>query len=320
MSHDENRGDCRHGGEAVAKMGRVDTVIANAGVGGGAKSFSEFSTETYRRVLAVNLDGVFFTFREACKHMIARAAEGDTGGSLVAISSLSAIDGAARNEAYASTKGAVISMIRAIAVEHARYGVRANAILPGWIATDMTAGAQGNDQVQRSGDQARAVPPLGRAPGFRRHGSLPGVGCVQLSHRRAASQSTAATDLLIDRPGARETREAVAVGLTGGPTHRRCIALPARQRGEQSRNRPLTLHTKLCDLLRVEHPIMLAGMGGVSYARRAGGRRLERGRLWRSGDGRPLARLHPRRDAQDQDPLTDMPFGVDLLAASPGRP
>ena len=128
--------------EAVARMGRVDTVIANAGVGGGAPSFSEFSTEQYRRVLSVNLDGVFFTFREACKHMVARATAGDPGGSLVVTSSLSAIDGAARNEAYASTKGAVISMIRAIAVEHARYGVRANAVLPGWIATDMTAGAQ----------------------------------------------------------------------------------------------------------------------------------------------------------------------------------
>jgi NAD(P)-dependent dehydrogenase (short-subunit alcohol dehydrogenase family) len=62
------------------------------------------------------------------------------------ISSLSAYDGAPRNEAYAATKGAVISMIRSIAVEHARYGVRANAVLPGWIATDMTAGAQGNDK------------------------------------------------------------------------------------------------------------------------------------------------------------------------------
>ena len=90
--------------EAVEKMGRIDTVVANAGVGGGAPSFSEFSTAMYRRVLSVNLDGVFFTFREACKHMVARAQGGDRGGSLVAISSLSAIDGAARNEAYASTR------------------------------------------------------------------------------------------------------------------------------------------------------------------------------------------------------------------------
>ena len=130
--------------EAATAMGRIDTVIANAGIGGGAPSFSEFGTEQYRRVLSVNLDGVFFTFREACKHMVERARAGDPGGSIVGIASLAAIEGAARNEAYAATKGAVISMIKAIAVEHARYGVRANAVLPGWIATDMTQGAQDN--------------------------------------------------------------------------------------------------------------------------------------------------------------------------------
>ncbi len=128
--------------EAVTAMGRVDTVIANAGIGGGAPSFSEMGIDVWRRVMAVNLEGAFFTCREACKHMIERAKSGDPGGSIVVTSSLSAISGAARNEAYAATKGAVISMVKGIAVEHARYGVRANVILPGWIATDMTAGAQ----------------------------------------------------------------------------------------------------------------------------------------------------------------------------------
>lgn len=131
--------------QTAADFGRIDTVIANAGVGYGAPSFVDMSVETYRKTLAVNLDGVFFTLREACRHMVERARNGDkSGGSLVGIASLAAIEGAARNEAYAATKGGVISMIKAIAVEHARYGVRANAILPGWIATDMTAGAQGN--------------------------------------------------------------------------------------------------------------------------------------------------------------------------------
>lgn len=129
----------------VAKhYGRIDSVFANAGIGGGAKSFAEFPTDVYRRVLSVNLDGVFFTLREAAKHMVDRAKAGDPGGSLVGVASLAAIEGAARNEAYAATKGAVISMMKSIAVEHARYGVRANSILPGWIATDMTQGAQDN--------------------------------------------------------------------------------------------------------------------------------------------------------------------------------
>jgi NAD(P)-dependent dehydrogenase (short-subunit alcohol dehydrogenase family) len=130
--------------DTVAQMGRVDTVIANAGVGFGSPSFVDMTTETYRKTLSINLDGVFFTLREACRHMVDRAKSGDPGGSLVGIASLAAIEGAARNEAYAATKGAVISMIKSIAVEHARYGVRANAILPGWIATDMTAAAQGS--------------------------------------------------------------------------------------------------------------------------------------------------------------------------------
>lgn len=134
--------------EAVAAMGRVDTVIANAGIGYGAPSFVDMSTDTYRKVLSVNQDGVFWTFREACRHMVERAKAGDPGGSIVGIASLAAIEGAARNEAYAATKGAVISMMKSVAVEHARYGIRANAILPGWIATDMTAGAQGNDVFQ----------------------------------------------------------------------------------------------------------------------------------------------------------------------------
>ena len=128
--------------EAAEAMGRIDTVIANAGIGGGAPSFSEMTVEIWRKVLSVNLDGVFFTCREACKHMVARARSGDPGGSIGVVASLAAIEGAARNEAYAATKGGVISMMKSIAVEHARHGVRANAILPGWIATDMTAGAQ----------------------------------------------------------------------------------------------------------------------------------------------------------------------------------
>ena len=134
--------------DTIAQMGRVDSVFANAGIGKLAGAFSEMDTQAYRDVLAVNLDGVFFTLRAAARHMVERAKAGDPGGSLVGIASLAAVEGAARNQHYAATKGAVISMMKSIAVEHARYGVRANSILPGWIATDMTAGAQGNDKFE----------------------------------------------------------------------------------------------------------------------------------------------------------------------------
>ena len=126
---------------AVKDMGRVDCVIANAGIGGGSP-IQEMTTELFRKVHAVNEEGVFWTFREASKHMIERAKNGDANGSLVVVASTAGVEGAARNSAYGASKGAVMSMARALAVELARYGIRANSIAPGWIATDMTAGAQ----------------------------------------------------------------------------------------------------------------------------------------------------------------------------------
>ncbi|NOT39776.1 MAG: SDR family oxidoreductase [Alphaproteobacteria bacterium] len=126
----------------IDKLGRVDTVIANAGIGIGSRSFLDITIEQFRKVVSVNQEGAFLTLREAARHMRDRASKGDAGGSLAVVASLAAIEGAARNQHYAATKGAVVSMMRAIAVEFGRDGVRANAILPGWIATDMTAMAQ----------------------------------------------------------------------------------------------------------------------------------------------------------------------------------
>jgi NAD(P)-dependent dehydrogenase (short-subunit alcohol dehydrogenase family) len=131
--------------ETVAELGRVDACFANAGIGGAAPSFVEMSTAEWRRVMRVNLDGVFFTFRAAARHMIARPG----GGSLVVISSLAAVEGAARGQHYAATKGGVNSMMRGLAVELARHGIRANAVLPGWIDTPLTEHTFAAESMQR---------------------------------------------------------------------------------------------------------------------------------------------------------------------------
>ena len=129
--------------QTLRELGRVDGCFANAGVAGkGTASFLEMTSDEWRRVLKVNLDGAFFTFRAAARHMVQRGG----GGALVGTASMAAIEGAARSEHYAATKGGLISMIKALSVEFARHGVRANAILPGWIETDMTAKAIGNDK------------------------------------------------------------------------------------------------------------------------------------------------------------------------------
>ena len=124
--------------QTLERFGRVDGCFANAGVGGrGTPSFDVMTADEWRRVMRINLDGVFLTFRAAARHMVTRGG----GGVLVGTSSMAAVMGAARNEHYGASKGAVISMIRALAVEYARHGVRAHAVLPGWVETEMTADA-----------------------------------------------------------------------------------------------------------------------------------------------------------------------------------
>ncbi len=131
--------------ETVERLGKVDSCFANAGVGGGSYlPFYEQPTESWRRVWAVNLEGAFFTLRAAARHMVERG----EGGRLVGTSSGSAIHGAARNQAYASTKGAVVALMRGLAVELARYHITSNVITPGWIETPMTARNVGNEKFE----------------------------------------------------------------------------------------------------------------------------------------------------------------------------
>jgi NAD(P)-dependent dehydrogenase (short-subunit alcohol dehydrogenase family) len=128
--------------DTVDELGRVDAVFVNAGIGGRARSFLEMTSDEWRRVMRVNLDGAFFTAREAARHMVQRFADGDDrGGSIVFTTSGSAFFGQQSGQHYGASKAGVNSMMKAIAVEHARHGIRCNAILPGWVESDMTVGA-----------------------------------------------------------------------------------------------------------------------------------------------------------------------------------
>jgi NAD(P)-dependent dehydrogenase (short-subunit alcohol dehydrogenase family) len=125
----------------VERLGKVDTLFANSGIGGMA-NFTDMSLEEWRRIMRVNLDGTFLTLREAARHMVGRG----EGGSLVAVSSVSAIDGAARMVHYGASKGALTALTRGLAVELARHKIRCNAVLPGWIETDMNAPGRSNEK------------------------------------------------------------------------------------------------------------------------------------------------------------------------------
>ena len=130
----------------IERFGKIDACFANAGVPSWGSRFADATPEEFHAVTSVNLEGVFLTLRAAVRHLMDRG----EGGSLVATSSLSSLLGMPRGAAYASSKAAVSAMVRSIAVEYGRFGIRANAILPGWIETDMTAVLFTDERFQQS--------------------------------------------------------------------------------------------------------------------------------------------------------------------------
>lgn len=133
--------------KSVRSLGRVDACFANAGIGSSRSvPFHEMTLQDWRRLFTINMEGTFLMFRAAIEHML----EGGHGGSLVATSSLAAISAMARGEHYAATKAGVLALVRSIAVEYARYGIRANAIVPGWIETEMTSQPFGRDRFKQA--------------------------------------------------------------------------------------------------------------------------------------------------------------------------
>jgi NAD(P)-dependent dehydrogenase (short-subunit alcohol dehydrogenase family) len=174
----------------LARVGRVDGCFANAGIGGGGRhAFINRTEEQWRDMFATNLDGVFHVFQVAARHMTARAEAGDKFGRLVATSSLASIFGTARNEHYAATKAGINALVRALAVELARQGVTANAILPGWIKSDMTAGIMANEKFV-----ANVMP---RIP-VRRFGEPSDFGGIAVYLMSAASSYHTADTFVID--------------------------------------------------------------------------------------------------------------------------
>src|SRR3954470_4086144 len=171
-------------GASVAALGSVHACFANAGISGSNTPLLEMDLAQFRRVQRVNVEGVFLTLRAAARHMAKNG-----GGSLVATASTAAVEGAARACEYGASKGAVTSMVRALAVELARYKIRVNSILPGWIETEMTQRSFGNPKF------AEAVMP--RIP-VRRWGAIDDFGGIAVYLASDASGYATGEQFLID--------------------------------------------------------------------------------------------------------------------------
>lgn len=157
--------------QTVDALGGVDGVIANAGRPGEDVPFEEVTLEQWDAVLATNLTGCFHTVQAGAKQMIAAG----TGGKIVVISSMGAEYAMGRAPAYAASKAGVLALTRAAAARLARYDIQVNAIMPGWIETEMAAPQLESDTV---GPALRKRTPARR---FGRPDELVGISAYLLS-------------------------------------------------------------------------------------------------------------------------------------------
>jgi NAD(P)-dependent dehydrogenase (short-subunit alcohol dehydrogenase family) len=145
----------------MGDFGRVDCVIANAGLPPASRSTLDLSTQDFHAFLDVSLHGAYLTLREGARLMVKRAEAGEPGGSLVFCGSLSMFKGLAGKPHYAGSKAAMGAIVRSMAVEFGKYGIRANSIAPGYIKTGMT----GEGELSQIDKYMAAKNPIPR-PGY----------------------------------------------------------------------------------------------------------------------------------------------------------
>ena len=126
----------------INDFGRLDCVIANAGPPPMSNSTFELTSPVWHNFLNVGLHGAFFTLREGARLMVKRAEAGEPGGSLVYCGSLMMFQGVPGKANYAAAKAGMGAVIRSMAVEFGKYGIRANSIAPGYVKTEMTGSGE----------------------------------------------------------------------------------------------------------------------------------------------------------------------------------
>ncbi|KUH81066.1 MULTISPECIES: mycofactocin-coupled SDR family oxidoreductase [unclassified Mycobacterium] len=117
--------------DGVARLGRLDVVIANAGIHTAGAPAWELTEDTWHHTLDVNLTGVWHTVRACLPHI------GETGGSIVIISSTNGLRGTANTAHYTASKHAIVGLARTLANELGPRGIRVNTVHPGAVATPM---------------------------------------------------------------------------------------------------------------------------------------------------------------------------------------
>ncbi len=135
-------------------LGGLDVLVNNAGIGASHK-FTDLDTASWRRVLAVDLDGPFFLTRAAVPGMLRRGS-----GSVIAVASVAARVGAPYLAAYTAAKHGLLGLMRVLAVEYASRGLTFNCVCPGYVDTPMTEASIENIMALTGRTREQALEPL----------------------------------------------------------------------------------------------------------------------------------------------------------------
>jgi len=152
--------------QLLADHGRIDCVFANSGRASKSRSVLTLDEAEWHDLLATSLHGAFFTLQEGARHMVKRAERGEPGGSLVFCGSLSMLQGVAGISNYAAAKGGMGAVIRGMAAELGKFGIRANTIAPGFIRTEMMAGMPDDHPLLKHFASKTPIPRAGSPDDF----------------------------------------------------------------------------------------------------------------------------------------------------------
>jgi NAD(P)-dependent dehydrogenase (short-subunit alcohol dehydrogenase family) len=142
--------------KAFAKIGAVDILVNNAGIAV-RKHALNIAREEWDRVMAVNVDGLFL-----CSRIAARSMKQKGGGVIINLASIMGFSGGIYpNPAYQASKGAVVNLTRALALEFAADNIRVNAVAPTWVRTNLTKPIFDNPETLKN---LMSHTPLGRLP------------------------------------------------------------------------------------------------------------------------------------------------------------
>jgi NAD(P)-dependent dehydrogenase (short-subunit alcohol dehydrogenase family) len=186
--------------EIEKRYGRLDILVSNAGIGIAVPSITEMSLADWRRQTAINLDGVFLSVKHCLPLMRKTSTQKNNSGSIIMMSSLAGLRGAANLSGYCATKGGVRLFAKAIAMEcaMANDGIRVNSVHPGIIDTPIwgkiptEAEGRGQNAPIDPEERAKLATPLGRAG----HAMEIAAGVLYLASD--ASRYVTGTELVID--------------------------------------------------------------------------------------------------------------------------